>query len=198
MTEPVHLRNVAYDPASVVTVGTFDGVHAGHQALLEYVRGRAEARGARSVAVTFDPHPREVVRDEPVQLLSTVDERAHVIDALGIDQLVVVEFTRAFAQMGAAEFVRSVLVKTIGMQEIVIGYDFNFGRGREGDGELLERLGDEEGKEQIAGIGAGLRWDPAPWLYAELYYGYALNELREENDDLQDRGIYFRVTVEPL
>jgi hemolysin activation/secretion protein len=60
------------------------------------------------------------------------------------------------------------------------------------------RFGDEEGKEQIAGIGAGLRWDPAPWLYAEFYYGYALNELREENDDLQDRGIYFRVTVQPL
>lgn len=137
------LEDVQRDPSSVVTVGTFDGVHAGHQALLRYVLGRALDRNGRSTVVTFDPHPREVVHGEAVQLLSTVDERASAMTELGVELVVVVQFTPGFARLSAAEFVKDVLVERIGIQEIVIGYDFNFGRGREGDAQLLERLGRE-------------------------------------------------------
>lgn len=145
MMRAVMLGEVRADAHSVVTVGTFDGVHLGHQALLRYVLGRARERGCRSTAVTFDPHPREIVHGERVRLLSTVDERAEVMGALGMDLLVVVPFTPSFAQMGAYQFVKDVLVERVGMQEIVIGYDFTFGHAREGDGKLLERLGAEFG-----------------------------------------------------
>lgn len=145
MIRALTLDEVQADPRSVVTVGTFDGVHLGHQALLRYVLGRAHERRGRSTAVTFDPHPREVVHHERVRLLSTVDERAEVMRGLGVDLVVVVPFTASFARMSAYQFVKDVLVERIGLQEIVIGYDFTFGRGREGDGQLLSRLGVEFG-----------------------------------------------------
>ena len=141
----VALDDVRRDSASVVTVGTFDGVHAGHQALLRYVQGRARERGGRSTAVTFEPHPREVVHGEAVQLLSTIDERASVMSDLGIDLVVVVRFTKEFARLSATDFVQDVLVNRIGLQEIVIGYDFTFGQGRRGDSRLLEDLGSQAG-----------------------------------------------------
>ncbi len=136
---------IVRDPRSVVTVGTFDGVHRGHQAILRYVLERARARGGNSVVVTFDPHPREVVHDEPVPLLTTIDERADVFASLGLDRFIVIPFTKAFAQLRGEAFVTEVLVRRIGLQEIVIGYDHAFGRGREGDSRLLERLGREHG-----------------------------------------------------
>ena len=144
MEQAVPLSRVVRDTSSVVTIGTFDGVHLGHQSLLKYVLGRASTQRGRSVAVTFDPHPREVVHGESIELLSTVDERAEVMTKLGIDLVVVVAFTPAFARLSAEEFVRNVLVRQIGLREIVIGYDFSFGRGREGDAALLESLGREE------------------------------------------------------
>ncbi|HEX7070374.1 MAG TPA: bifunctional riboflavin kinase/FAD synthetase [Rhodothermales bacterium] len=141
----VPLEEVSRDDRSVVTVGTFDGVHLGHQALLRYVLGRAADRGGRSTVVTFEPHPREVVHGEAVRLLSTLDERAELIREQGIDLVVAVRFTPEFARMSAEDFVRNVLVRQIGLQEIVIGYDFSFGRGREGDARLLRQIGQESG-----------------------------------------------------
>lgn len=139
------LEELRPDPGAVVTVGTFDGVHVGHQALLAYVRERATAQAGRSVAVSFDPHPREVVHGEPVPLLTTVDERAEAFEALGLDRFVVLPFTKDFAALSPEAFVRDVLVKHVGLREIVIGYDHGFGRGRSGDAELLEQLGAELG-----------------------------------------------------
>ena len=139
------LEQVARNPASVVTEGTFDGVHVGHQAIIRYLIERARKRGGESVVVTFSPHPREVVHGAPVPLLTTIDERADVLEGLGLDRLVVVEFTGAFSQLGAEAYVEEVLVETIGLQEIVIGYDHAFGRGREGNGALLEKLGRRHG-----------------------------------------------------
>ncbi len=140
----VPLAEVPTDRHSVVTVGTFDGVHAGHQALLGYLVDRAKERRARSVVVTFDPHPREVVHGQIVPLLSTVHERARLMGDLGVDLVAVVPFTQQFASVSAEEFVRDILVGMIGMEEIVIGYDFSFGRGRQGNEALLRRIGDEE------------------------------------------------------
>lgn len=139
------LDQIVHDDRSVVTVGTFDGVHLGHQALIRYVLERARLRGGPGVAVTFDPHPREVVHGEAVPLLTTVEERARIFEALGLDRFIVIPFTKAFSKLRGEEFVRDVLVGHIGMQEVVIGYDHAFGRGREGDRHLLERLGAELG-----------------------------------------------------
>lgn len=139
------LEAIRHNPRSCLTVGTFDGVHRGHQVLLRYVQERAQACQGPSTVVTFDPHPREVVREEAVPLLTTVDERAEVCATLGIDRFIVLPFTKAFAQMTAEAFVEDLLVRRIGLQEIVIGFDHGFGRGREGDRALLETLGQRHG-----------------------------------------------------
>ena len=133
------------DDRSVVTVGVFDGVHAGHQAIIRYLTRRAERQGGRSVVVSFDPHPREVVQGQRVPLLTTVEERADLLEALGLDRFIVVPFTKDFAALSAEAYVEELLVGQIGLQEIVIGYDHKFGRGRGGDSALLERMGQTHG-----------------------------------------------------
>ncbi|RMH66585.1 MAG: bifunctional riboflavin kinase/FAD synthetase [Bacteroidetes bacterium] len=135
------LDQITRDPASMVTVGTFDGVHRGHQVLIRYLIERARSHGGRSVVVSFDPHPREVVRGEAVPLLTTIDERAELCEQLGLDRFIVIPFTHAFSRLGAAEFVEQILVGRIGMQEVVVGYDHGFGHNREGGHALLEDLG---------------------------------------------------------
>ena len=137
------LKQVIHDPSSVVTVGTFDGVHAGHRVILEYLKQRASELDGRSTVISFSPHPRTVVHGETVPLLTTVEERAAVFETLGIDRFIVIEFTPAFSQLDAEAFVRHVLVDKVGLREIVVGYDHGFGRGRAGDHDLLERLGEE-------------------------------------------------------
>lgn len=133
------------DDGAFVTVGTFDGVHRGHQAILHYLRDRARARQGRSVVVTFDPHPRAVLSGVPVPLLTTIDERADRLAEHGIDRFVVLPFTEAFATLPPERFVLDVLLRGIGLREIVVGYDHGFGQGRRGDRALLERLGAEHG-----------------------------------------------------
>ncbi len=133
------------DETSVVTTGTFDGVHRGHQAILQYLKRRAVARNGSSTVVSFDPHPRAVVHGDAVPLLTTIDERARILDALGIDRFVVLPFTEAFANLQATEYVEEVLLEQVGMKEIVIGYDHAFGKDREGNRALLERMGTAHG-----------------------------------------------------
>ena len=135
------LDNIVRDPRSLVTVGTFDGVHQGHQTILRYLIDRARRNDGVSVALSFDPHPREVIAGEAVPLLTTIEERAEAFEALGLDRFIVLPFTKTFAELSAASFVEDVLVKHIGLQEIVIGHDHGFGKGREGDSELLQTLG---------------------------------------------------------
>ena len=139
------LDQISRDSSSVVTVGTFDGVHVGHQAILRYLVNRAAERSGTSVVLSFDPHPREVVHGEEVALLTTIDERAEVMEKLGIDRFIVIPFTEEFSKLQAESFVRDILVSRIGLQEIVIGYDHAFGRDRRGDAELLADLGNEHG-----------------------------------------------------
>lgn len=130
---------------SVVTVGTFDGVHRGHQAILDYLEMRAEDRGGISTVVSFDPHPRSVVHDAQVDLLSTIDERGDLLEAYGVDRFVVIPFSQEFADVPAVEYVEDILVGRIGLSEITVGYDHSFGRDREGDVELLRTLGKDHG-----------------------------------------------------
>ncbi len=135
------LEQIVNDPRSLVTVGTFDGVHHGHQSIIQYLVERAKRKSGSSVAVSFDPHPRQVVTGTPVPLLTTIQERAEIFSALGLDRFIVIPFTKAFADTSAQSFVEDVLVKRIGLQEIVIGYDHGFGKGRQGDSDLLQNLG---------------------------------------------------------
>lgn len=139
------LVNVKHHPRSVVTVGTFDGVHAGHQQILGRVQERAAAQGAESTLLTFDPHPREVLRDAPMPLLTTVEERGDLLDAVGVDRFVVLPFTERFSQMSPEAYVRDILVNRIGLVEIIVGYDHSFGHKGAGDGDTLRRLGAEYG-----------------------------------------------------
>ncbi|WP_103026818.1 bifunctional riboflavin kinase/FAD synthetase [Salinibacter altiplanensis] len=136
---------ISHDPRSVVTVGTFDGVHCGHRAIIEYLQERAEAQDGPSTLVSFDPHPRAVVHDEEVPLLTTVAERADLLEGLGLDRFVVIPFSNDFAQLGPKAYVEEVLVDRIGAQEITVGYDHRFGKGRAGDVEDLREFGEQHG-----------------------------------------------------
>lgn len=126
---------------AVVTVGTFDGVHRGHQAVLAQVVERARARKLASVLVTFDRHPLEVVNPTAApKLLTLPEEKQALVAATALDRMVLLPFTTEVAQLDAEAFVRR-LCDEHGMQELVLGYDHGFGRGRGGDEALVRRLG---------------------------------------------------------
>jgi len=131
---------------TVATVGTFDGIHRGHRAVLSEVVRRGRAAGRQSVLVTFDPHPLEVVNPTAApRLLTLPDEKRALVAVLGIERVEVIAFTTELARLGPEDFVRGVLRARFGMEELVLGYDHGFGRGRSGDVELVRRLGREDG-----------------------------------------------------
>ncbi|HEU4631036.1 MAG TPA: bifunctional riboflavin kinase/FAD synthetase [Gemmatimonadaceae bacterium] len=129
-----------------VTVGTFDGVHLGHQDVLGRLARRAREAGLRSLLVTFEPHPLEVLRpaDAP-RLLTLPHEKLEVLAEVGLDYVAVVPFTRALSALDAEAFVRRVLLARFRMRELLIGYDHRFGRGRSGDVGVLRELGARHG-----------------------------------------------------
>lgn len=130
----------------VVTVGSFDGVHRGHHAVLEEIVRRARRRGTVSVVVTFDPHPLEVVNPPAApRLLTLPAERERLLRAAGVDRVVTLPFTAALARLGPDEFIRDVLRAEVGMEELVLGYDHGFGRGRAGDVDTVRRIGAADG-----------------------------------------------------
>lgn len=127
----------------VVTIGNFDGVHLGHRQIFRRVREAARARDGVSVVITFVPHPLQVVSPgTKVRLITSPVEKRSLIEASGIDYLLEIPFDPAFASIAAAQFVEQVLVGAIGMEHLVIGYDYAFGRGREGNEQLLRQLGE--------------------------------------------------------
>jgi riboflavin kinase/FMN adenylyltransferase len=129
-----------------VTIGNFDGVHLGHREILRRVRELARARDGVSVVITFTPHPLQVISpDTGVRLITSPREKQALIEASGIDYLLEIPFDLSFASISATEFVQRVLVGAIGMESLVIGYDYAFGRGREGNVELLRQLGERFG-----------------------------------------------------
>jgi len=131
---------------TVVTVGTFDGVHRGHQDVLGRLAARGRERGLASVLVTFDPHPSEVVKPDHAPLLLTVgDEKLAVLANSGIDYCAMLPFTRTLASYGAEEFVERVLRQRFRMRELLVGYDHGFGRDRSGGVAVLQALGARDG-----------------------------------------------------
>jgi riboflavin kinase/FMN adenylyltransferase len=135
-----------YVKDTVITVGTFDGVHRGHRDVIERVVARARSLKIPSVLVTFDPHPMEVVNPAAAPLLlSSHDEKLEVIAETGIDYLAVVPFTPELAAYSAEDFVELILRRCFRMRELLIGYDHGFGRQRTGDVNVLRTLGERDG-----------------------------------------------------
>lgn len=133
---------------STVTVGSFDGVHLGHRAVLQEIDRRARAAGRASVLVTFDPHPLEVVNpDAAPPLLTTGPERLEILAQSPLDYVLILRFDRQLADLPPESFVRDILLQRCAVRELVIGHDHGFGRGRSGDVETLRRLGAREGFE---------------------------------------------------
>jgi riboflavin kinase/FMN adenylyltransferase len=131
---------------TVVTVGSFDGVHRGHAAVLREIAERARAARRHSVLVTFDPHPLAVVNPAAAPpLLTTGPERREILAQTGLDYAVLLRFDHRLAELAAEDFVREILLRRCGMRELVIGYDHGFGRGRQGDVAMLRRLGLSDG-----------------------------------------------------
>jgi len=127
---------------AVVTTGTFDGVHQGHQKILSRLIEVAKKNKGESVLLTFFPHPRMVLQpDSDLKLINTIDEKIELLREVGIDHLIIHPFTREFSRTTSLEFVRDLLVNKIGTTKLVIGYDHHFGRNREGSFEHLKEFG---------------------------------------------------------
>ncbi len=128
---------------AVVTIGTFDGVHLGHRQIIRQLKEEAALIQGETVIITFHPHPRKIVREgqSPVPILSTLSEKIALLEAEGIDHLVVVPFDETFAAQTAAEYVQYFLVEKFHPHTVIIGYDHRFGKGRAGDYHLLEAYG---------------------------------------------------------
>ncbi len=145
----------------VITIGTFDGVHIGHKTILKEIVDHAKEVQGESILLTFEPHPRKVIfPDKPLQLLTPLEEKLELVKATGVDHIVVVPFTKAFANLTAEEYISDFLVKQFKPHSIVIGYDHQFGNDRKGDINLLKQLS-EQYRYKVYEISAQLIHDAA-------------------------------------
>lgn len=168
---------------TVVTVGTFDGVHRGHWAVLQEIAERARASGRRAVLVTFHPHPLKIVRPEMApQLLTTPLEKKEVLAESGLDYVVFLRFTQALSRYSPRRFVEEVLVGQLDVRELVIGYDHGFGRGRSGDAETLREIGRELGfgVDVVGPVGR----DSDPISSTRIRHAVAAGEMAEAQEGL--------------
>lgn len=137
-------EDIIYDKRTVLTLGTFDGVHLGHRVIIEKLKKTAKDNGLRELIITMDPHPQVVLKKPdkgPIKLLTTIEERLQLFEELGIQNCFVLEFNLNVANMDAQQFVEQIMVKTIGVKKILMGYDHLFGKNRGGNEELLKKLG---------------------------------------------------------
>ncbi|MGL1887092.1 MAG: bifunctional riboflavin kinase/FAD synthetase [Reichenbachiella sp.] len=134
------IESIAEISNAIVTSGTFDGVHVGHQKILKKIVKTAKAKEGKSVVLTFWPHPRFILfpDDDTLKLLSTFEEKAQLLKEVGIDYLVKIQFTKEFSEWSSEEFIQEVLVNRIKAKKLVIGYDHKFGKNREGSFEYLK------------------------------------------------------------
>ncbi|MBI5049501.1 MAG: bifunctional riboflavin kinase/FAD synthetase [Nitrospirae bacterium] len=133
-------------PYPALTIGNFDGIHLGHQTIFSKLVERAKERNGTSIVFTFDPHPLRIIAPERApRLLTTFKDKINLIKAFGIDVIICANFTSEFAHIKAEDFVKDVLVKAVGVKEIFIGSNYQFGKGRKGSPELLRSMGKEYG-----------------------------------------------------
>ncbi len=136
------LYNLPIFRNAVLTIGTYDGVHFGHQQIIKRVNDIATSIKGESILLTFDPHPRLVLNpnDDTLKLISTIDEKEELLEVFGLNHLVIAEFSKDFASMEAEEYVEKILVNNFHPKKIVIGYDHHFGKDRKGNIDLLRQL----------------------------------------------------------
>jgi riboflavin kinase/FMN adenylyltransferase len=137
------ISDIRIDTGSALTVGSFDGVHLGHKSIFENLIAISEKQNLESVIITFDPHPRKVLgtADKNFKLLTSLDEKIELFEQIGIDQILIITFTKEFAKLSYRQFVENILVEKLNVREMVIGYDHHFGKDREGGMDKLIELG---------------------------------------------------------
>lgn len=135
------IENLPFFRNAIITIGTFDGVHMGHRQIIDKLKAEAKANKGETVIITFYPHPRKVVSSTilGIRLINTLEEKIEILEQLGIDHLVVVPFTDAFANQPAGDYIKNFLVDKFHPHTIIIGYNHRFGRDRLGDYHLLEK-----------------------------------------------------------
>lgn len=188
------IEEIEYPLANVcATIGNFDGVHHGHKQLFEAVAGKARSVNGTSVAITFDPHPLQILLPGGIKLISTCEQKAELIEMAGIDALVIIPFSKEFAKTTAETFVADILVKKLGVKELVVGYDYAFGKGRSGNIEFLRKQG------QLFGFPVTVV--EACYLNDQLVSSTKIRELVKEGQmaaarDLLGRNYQIRGTVQ--
>lgn len=137
-----HIDEFEPIPNGIVTIGTFDGVHIGHQKIISRLKEVAAQHGGETVILTFFPHPRMILHpdDQNIKLISTLHEKAEKLSEYGIDHLIITPFTRDFSNLSPEDYIKEILVKKIGIKQIVIGYDHRFGKDRKGGLEELQHF----------------------------------------------------------
>ena len=136
------LAEIKRDKKSVITLGTFDGLHLGHQQIVNEVLRKSREIEGRNFLLTFEPHPRKVIPGRnDVKILSTLEEKIGILDKLGLENLFVINFTIEFSKQSPEDFVKKFMIDGIGLSEVVIGYDHHFGKERDGNFELLQEMG---------------------------------------------------------
>jgi riboflavin kinase/FMN adenylyltransferase len=135
-----HFKDIPFQ--TVITIGTFDGVHIGHRKILERLINNAKNTGLKSTVLTFFPHPRMILqKDVDIKLLNTLEEKKQILETLGLDYLIVHPFTKEFSRLSATEFVRDILVNGLKVKKVIIGYDHRFGRNRNANIQDLMAFG---------------------------------------------------------
>ncbi len=174
---------------AALTIGNFDGVHLGHQALFRKVVEISRDTGGDKVALTFHPHPMKVLRpDNPPKLISTLEQKVELIMAAGIDHLVCLPFTREFAKTTASDFVEGILWRRLGVLDLVVGYDYACGKGRQGDIEFIKNMGSR--------LGFRVHVVPPVKIDGKIVSSTAIRELVKQGDMKEVRkmlGRYYQI-----
>lgn len=139
------VEDIEKEKRSVITIGTFDGVHAGHKNIIAKLKAYAQKNDLLDIVVTFEPHPRTVVSDFDIKLLTTLEEKSEFLNSLGVSNLLVLDFTEKFSQQSSEEFIVNYVKKSLNAQHIIIGHDHKFGKDRGGNENNLIKLGEKLG-----------------------------------------------------
>ena len=146
MDKEKNIKTYKSTQPTVVTIGTFDGVHIGHQKIIRRLINTGKLEGLKSVILTFFPHPRMVLqKDSNIKLINTINERYTILEALGLDYLLIKKFTKEFSRLSAEDFVKQILVEKLNAKKVIIGYDHRFGRNRNADINDLKTFGESYG-----------------------------------------------------
>jgi riboflavin kinase/FMN adenylyltransferase len=142
MSVELNLSEITRNDNTIITVGSFDGVHVGHVKILSTLVNNAKAKNCRSIVLTFEPHPRKVIsQNYSLKLLTSLEEKKELIYKHGVDELLILPFTHEFSQMSSDDFFKNIIIDKIGIKEIILGYDHHFGKGRDGDESKVRQLG---------------------------------------------------------